>query len=166
MFDSFEVSGDNQFLSELMMARAATNNAKRTMKTSDGHLLHQLDFPVRWGDMDAMGHVNNVMYFRYFEQVRLDWYLQSGIADLTPDNVTIVIVDNHAEYLKPVVFPMHVDVKMYGHSAGRSSVVTNYILSVDEVVYTRGSAKVVWIDTATQKSCPLPDAVRELVKTE
>ena len=41
------------------------------MDQQAGNKLFELDIPVRWGDMDALGHVNNIMYFRYFEQVRI-----------------------------------------------------------------------------------------------
>ena len=36
--------------------------------------------PIRWGDMDAFGHVNNTVYFRYMEQVRISWFEQIGLA--------------------------------------------------------------------------------------
>jgi len=132
----------------------------------EGKLLYQSDFPIRWGDMDAMGHVNNAMYFRYFEMVRMEWYAQAGFAALPSENQGIVIVDNHAEYLKPVSYPMHVNVQMYGHSPSRSSFISTYLLSVDDVLFTRGSAKVVWIDTVLGKSISLPDDVREFLTRE
>jgi acyl-CoA thioester hydrolase len=136
------------------------------MANSEGKLLYQSDFPIRWGDMDAMGHVNNVMYFRYFEQVRMEWYDQFGFASRSSDSQSIVIVDNHAEYLKPVTHPMHINVQMFGHSPGRSSFISSYLLTVDGVLFTRGSAKVVWIDTALGKSIALPSGVRDLLTTE
>ena len=40
---------------------------------ADKKLTHEMLIPIRWGDMDAMGHVNNTVYFRYFEVARLDW---------------------------------------------------------------------------------------------
>ena len=36
-------------------------------------LVHTMRMPIRWGDMDAMGHVNNTVYFRYIEQARISW---------------------------------------------------------------------------------------------
>lgn len=133
------------------------------MPIPEAQFLYQLDFPVRWGDMDALGHVNNIMYFRYFEQARLQWLEHIGFATLGTDTEGMVIVDNHAEYLKPVVYPMDVSVTVHGHSPGRSSFISVYTLTVDDVVFTRGSAKVVWVDTALNKSIPLPDSVRALV---
>lgn len=51
-----------------------------------GRLLHQLTLAVRWGDMDALGHVNNATYFTYFEQVRVAWLarLAGGTEGLAP----------------------------------------------------------------------------------
>ena len=50
-------------------------------------LTYQMEIPVRWGDMDAMGHVNNTIYFRYFEIARLEWLYSVG-ATSTPVRVT------------------------------------------------------------------------------
>ena len=116
--------------------------------------------------MDAMGHVNNVMYFRYFEQIRMEWYGQAVFSPPQTATQAIVIVDNHAEYLKPVTYPARVNVQMFGHSPGRSSFISSYLLTVDEVLFTRASAKIVWIDTAVGKSIPLPADVRNLFTTE
>ena len=41
-------------------------------------LTHEMVIPIRWGDMDAMGHVNNTIYFRYFEIVRIEWFDSIG----------------------------------------------------------------------------------------
>ncbi len=131
----------------------------------EGKLLYQCDFPIRWGDMDAMGHVNNTIYFRYFEQARLEWYEQH-FGSLVDDAEGILIVDNHAEYLKPVVYPAHVTVRMGGHSPGRSSFVSTYTLSVDNVLYSRGSSRVVCVDARAGKSVPMPDAIRQLLLTQ
>jgi len=41
-------------------------------------LVNELVIPIRWGDMDAMGHVNNTVYFRYLETIRIDWFDKIG----------------------------------------------------------------------------------------
>ncbi|MFK7995160.1 MAG: acyl-CoA thioesterase [Granulosicoccus sp.] len=130
------------------------------MVNPEGRFLHQVQFPVRWGDMDALGHINNIVYFQYFEIVRLQWYEQAGFLPLGSSTEGTVIVDNHALYLKPVVYPAFITVRMGGHSPGRSSFISTYTLTIEDELYTSGSAKVVWIDTTTGKSVPLPDAVR------
>lgn len=133
------------------------------MSAPEGQFLHQVDFPVRWGDMDALGHINNIIYFQYFEIVRLSWFESCGIAPLATTNEGMVIVDNHAHYLRPVVYPMHVTIRMGGHTPGRSSFVSTYTLTVDDEVFTTGSAKIVWIDIAAGKSVTLPESIRQAV---
>ena len=45
---------------------------------ADLHVVHEMVMPLRWGDMDAMGHINNTLYFRYMESCRLDWVFKVG----------------------------------------------------------------------------------------
>jgi acyl-CoA thioester hydrolase len=118
------------------------------------HLLITSRMPVRWGDMDAYGHVNNTVYFRYMEQV------------VRPDNaVAPVIINAACTFLMPVNYPATVIIRMYGGEPGRSSVMTWYELSIegDERLYAEGSAKVVWMNPQTGKSVPLPEVVRAAV---
>jgi len=141
------------------------------MPDSESHLpegmpLNELTMPVRWGDMDALGHINNIMYFRFFETVRLDWFEKLGNAPLGVADEGLVIVDNHAEYLVPVVYPANLVVRMGAHSPGRSSFVSTYTITVDNTLTTRGSARIVWIDNRTMKSTPMSDHVKQLVGKE
>ena len=128
-----------------------------------GQLLYQIDIPVHWGDMDALGHVNNIMYFRYFEQVRLQWYAAIDQGPLGETSSGMVIVDNHAEYLLPLVYPMQMIIRLGGHSAGRSSFVSTYTICVDDKLYTRGSSRIVWVDFKANKTIRMPDAIRAMV---
>lgn len=136
------------------------------MEQQAGNKLYELDIPVRWGDMDPLGHVNNIMYFRYFEQTRLSWYESVGFDALKVDDTGLLIVDNHAEYLKPLVYPAVATITMTGHSPGRSSFISEYWLTSNDVLFTRGKSKVVWVDNTKGKSVPLPDSIRALVETE
>lgn len=52
-------------------------------------LVFETRFPVRWGDMDAMGHVNNTVYFRYLETARIDWMVSVG-CNPDPDRKSVV----------------------------------------------------------------------------
>lgn len=131
--------------------------------TLPGRALYHSEFSLRWGDMDALGHINNIMYFRYFEQVRIEWYESLNFGKLEKTTSGMVIVDNHAEYLKPLVYPQQIQVHMAGHTPGRSSFVSTYTITAGDVLYSRGSARVVWVGQAAGKSVPLPDKVRALV---
>lgn len=133
---------------------------------AEGVPLFDMTMPLRWGDMDALGHVNNIMYFRFFETVRLAWYEQLGYSPLGEGDEGLVIVDNHAEYLQPVVYPAQLHVRMGGHSPGRSSFVSTYTITVGDALTTRGSARIVWVNNREMKSKPLPDVIKQLLVSE
>lgn len=123
--------------------------------------LYAMNMVVKWGDMDALGHVNNAQYFRYFEQVRLSWYYDSKQGVLGDSNEGFVIVNNYAEYLKPLLWPATINVRMAGHSPGRSSFMSTYSICIGDELYTTGYSKVVWFDSAKKTSVALPSAVVE-----
>lgn len=128
-------------------------------------LLITTRMPVRWGDMDAYGHVNNTVYFRYMEQVRVEWLEQMG-SEVSADNpVAPVIINAACTFLVPVNYPATLIVRMYGGEPGRSSVMTWYELYVegDDRLYAEGAAKVVWMDPRTGKSAPIPETLRAKV---
>ncbi|HNE16779.1 MAG TPA: thioesterase family protein [Rhodocyclaceae bacterium] len=131
----------------------------------DRKLLLTTRIPVRWGDMDFYGHVNNTVYFRYYEQARVEWLEAFGFAVGPTAETAPVIINASCTFLIPVNYPATVIVRLYAGAPGRSSVMTWYEMGVegDERVFATGDCKVVWMDTRTGKSAPLPDALRAAV---
>ncbi len=126
-------------------------------------LVHRMHMPIRWGDMDAMGHVNNTVYFRYLEQARIAWF---EALDCPPDPVGTgpVIINAHCTFLKQLRYPGDIEVTTYVGDFGRSSFQTlHQIRRVDspEVLAAEGGSKVVWVDQRVEKSSPLPPEMRE-----
>ena len=118
--------------------------------------------PIRWGDMDAMGHVNNTIYFRYMEQVRVSWY-EKMFGELSASQKEgMVIVNASCNFLKPLTYPGTVEVKMLFGAASRSSVESYYEMRMNDVLYADGAAKIVWIDVEQGKARPLPESIRAL----
>jgi acyl-CoA thioester hydrolase len=121
--------------------------------------IHSMTIPMRWGDMDAMGHLNNAMYFRFMEECRLNWFLTVG-TDLTQtQGIGAVIVNAFCEFLKPITYPANVELTMHLGERGRTSAQTHHAFIVNGEIYARGAAKIVWIDLLTGKSAPLPQKV-------
>jgi acyl-CoA thioester hydrolase len=118
--------------------------------------------PIRWGDMDALGHVNNTLYFRYMEQTRVRFFEISNLGYGEYPGQGAVIVNAQCSFRKPLVYPGSVEVRMFLGEPGRSSVETWYELWNGGEIYADGSAKVVWIDLATNRSAPLPERLRAL----
>lgn len=125
-------------------------------------LVHEMVVPLRWGDMDALGHVNNTLYFRYMEVVRLDWIFKVG-GRTDPAGQGLLIVNAFCNFLRQLDFPGNLRVTMFVANPGRSSFESYHTLErADEpgVVCAEGGAKVVWADYPAKKSVPLPDWLR------
>jgi acyl-CoA thioester hydrolase len=126
-------------------------------------LMHVTRIPIRWGDMDAYGHVNNTVYFRYMEQARVEW-LEGMRFAVRPGGNGPVIVNASCTFLIPMTYPGTVEVRTSVGTIGRSSFQTHVEMNIGGVIYAEGAAKVVWMDTRTGKSVPLPDEVRSALE--
>ena len=131
-------------------------------------LVYSNQMPIRWGDQDAMGHVNNTVYFRYMEQTRIEWLESFGFGTSVTQTEGPVIVNASCTFLIPMNYPGMVEVRTYVGHPGRSSVPTHVEMRIvgDDRIYAEGAAKVVWMDTQTGKSVPLPEHVRALIEAE
>lgn len=128
----------------------------------DKKLVYTTRMPIRWGDMDALGHVNNTVYFRYFEQARLEWMGEIGFVP-DSDETGPVIVNAHCTFLRQLKYPGEIEVRTFAGPAGRSSFETFYELRrIDQpdILVAEGSAKVVAINFLSGKSIDLPDSMR------
>jgi acyl-CoA thioester hydrolase len=130
-------------------------------------LVHEMTIPIRWGDMDAMGHVNNTNYFRYLEILRLDWLRSLGMLLDSSVKEGLVVINAFCTFHKQFEYPGEILAKMYASDAGRSSFESWATLTRTDdrhTVYASGGATTVWIDYAKQKSVPLPDWVRKVIE--
>lgn len=133
------------------------------MTEKKGLLVHTVNIPIRWCDMDAFNHVNNSVYLSYFEIARLSWWSSIKPEDVIFDKTGPVIVNAHCQFLKAITYPETVSVKLSVGPAGRSSHECYYeIYSTNqpEQLYADGSTKVVWIDRELERSIPLPDYIK------
>ncbi|HEX6733315.1 MAG TPA: thioesterase family protein [Azonexus sp.] len=128
-------------------------------------LVHVTSMPIRWGDMDAYGHVNNTVYFRYMEQARVEWIEALGV-QVRPGGDGPVIINASCTFLKPMNYPGTVEVRTYVGVPGRSSVQSHVDMLIDGELYAEGAAKIVWMNTRSGKSVPIPDHVRAVLEAE
>jgi acyl-CoA thioester hydrolase len=126
--------------------------------------LFSIKIPIRWGDMDAYGHINNAVYFRYMEEARVLMLQQLG-GSLDPQSTGPVIVNAQAEFLGAVSHPDTLRVDCFAADPGRSSFMTHYELysQQQDKLVTKGSAKVVWVDHRINQSVALPEALRSQI---
>ena len=128
-------------------------------------LVYECSIPMRWGDLDAMGHVNNTIYFRYLEIARVDWLHQLN-ATPKPEGEGPVIVNAFCNFYKQLEYPGDVLVKMYASDPGRSTFETWATMEQSAnpgVIYAAGGATTIWVDFPKQKAVDLPAWLREIV---
>ena len=125
-------------------------------------LVYEMTAQIRWGDMDAMGHVNNTVYFRYLEMIRIEWMRSLG-SQPDPVGQGQVIVNAFCNFYKQLEYPGDVLLKMYASDPGRSSFETWGTMEradPPDVICAAGGSTTVWVDSRVQKSVPLPDWLR------
>jgi acyl-CoA thioester hydrolase len=129
-------------------------------------LVYEAVLPIRWGDMDAMGHVNNATYFRYMETVRIDWMVSVGFQP-DPSGEGPVIANAFCNFYRQFEYPGSVLTKMYLSDPGRSSVDTWLTMEKADnpgTICAAGGATMVWVNFPEQRSIPLPDWVRHMAQ--
>ena len=132
----------------------------RYLKTlpDDAYLLHCSSYTMRWSDMDAFGHVNNAMYFTYFEQARVDWLDSISVPH------GLVLANISCTFIQPLKYPAELEVRLYAGPPGLSSLDSYYEL-YDRVAAGEPCAiahgTIVWYDHAAGCSSEIPDEVRK-----
>lgn len=130
-------------------------------KTAPGKFQYRCEIPVRWGDQDAYGHVNNALYMRYLEEARVQ--LLADLGDTLSGAIAPVVINVGCTFLKPIVYPATIVVDCYIGDIGRSSFMVNYRLHTKDdagIICSEGYSKVVWMDHSSGRSVPLPETIR------
>jgi acyl-CoA thioester hydrolase len=125
-------------------------------------LVHEMRIPVRWGDLDAMGHVNNTVYFRYFETVRIEWLRTLGVT-LGRSDTGPVMASGFCNFRRQIEYPGELVARHFVVPPGRSSLDTFFTLAgveAPEAICADGGATLVWLDFRSQRTVPVPDHVR------
>lgn len=125
---------------------------------------------VRFGDLDAMRHLNNVVFLRYFETARIA-YLRELVPGHDPahpeaDDFGLIFAECHINYRSPVYFDEEVAVRCSIGAVRRSSFRVPFEMRVGTRLAAEGYGVLVGFDYVAQQAAPLPDALRERLEAE
>ena len=115
---------------------------------------------VRFYEIDALGHVNNTAYLRWFETVRVGWFSDRGVSDYTEADPSLVLRGVTCDYLAPMFLNDAYVVTARCRSFRRSSFVKDYAVWSGGALKATGTAVVVMTDAGGTRKVPLPDRVR------
>jgi len=125
--------------------------------------LYTAAISVRWRDLDAFNHVNNSTYLTYLEEARVQW-LQRLPGSWSGEHAMPVMAASTLNYRLPIEWPGEVHIELYCARMGNSSMTVAHRI-VDPAdpgkLYCDGHVVMVWMDPATGKSVPLPQAIRD-----
>lgn len=119
-------------------------------------------FPVRFRDIDALGHVNNAVYFTYMESARTEYWIKLfGIQDLR--QVGFIVAHAECDFKVAARFGDDLEVSIWTSSIGNSSFVWDYEIhnSVTRQLIAQGKTIQVYYDYNHEKGMPVPDDVRK-----
>lgn len=117
---------------------------------------------VRWGDLDAFNHVNNAAYLVYVQEARLEW-LAKVEGPWFDETMMPVVASAHMNYRRQLSWPARIAVELATARVGNSSITIAHRIVADDdagTLYADGEVVMVWIDPASGRSVPLPDAIR------
>jgi acyl-CoA thioester hydrolase len=136
------------------------SNQPNQLKRSD--YLHFLPIQTRWNDMDAYGHVNNMVFYGYFDTVVTDFIMRRGGMKPDADSVGALVIESHCQYHRPISFPSVVQAGLRVGKLGRSSVRYEVGVFADDEpeVAANGHFIHVYVDKSTMRPTPVPDHIR------
>lgn len=123
---------------------------------------HTLEIPSRWADNDAYGHVNNVVYYAWFDTVVNEYLIRSGVLDIAAGEVIGLVVETQCRYFSEISFPQTVSAGLRVAHLGNSSV--RYEIGIfgpgAQTAAAQGHFVHVYVDRATRRPAALPAPLR------
>jgi acyl-CoA thioester hydrolase len=123
---------------------------------------HFLTIPTRWMDNDVYGHVNNVVYYSYFDTVVNEYLVRVGGLDFARDRIIGIAVESMCRYHKSIAFPDTIDAGLRVAKIGNSSV--RYEIAIfrngDAEAAASGHFVHVFVERDVQKPTPIPERIR------
>ena len=121
---------------------------------------------TRWMDNDQYGHVNNVIYYSWFDTAVNAHLIEHGALDTAGGSTIGFVVETQCHYFAPLAFPQNVVAGIRVAHIGSSSVRYEVGLFAEDGATTaaRGHFVHVYVDRATQRPVPLPDALKAVLR--
>lgn len=126
-----------------------------------------IEIPVAWGEMDSLRHVNNIVYFRYFESARMAYFLKLDIwTYMNETGIGPILASTQCKFKIPLTYPDTVSVgtKISGLAADRFVMKYVAVSHEHERVAAEGEGLIVSYDYRALKKAPLPHEIRERIK--
>ena len=126
-----------------------------------------IELPVQWGDQDMFGHVNNTVYFRWFESARIAYLERLGLAHrVSSNNLGPILAAIGCNYRKQIKYPDTVQIGARVARLGRTSITMEHHLwsQANAAIGADGQSTVVVFDYVANKPRAIPDEMRKVIE--
>ncbi|MDR5878488.1 thioesterase family protein [Caballeronia sp. LZ032] len=130
----------------------------KPVRTTRADYAHFLSISTRWSDNDVYGHINNVVYYSYFDTVVNEYLLRHGVLDYREGETIGLVVETRCNFFAPVVFPEPIEAGLRVEKLGTTSVryeVAIFAQGADEAA-AQGHFVHVYVDRVTRRPVALP----------
>ena len=121
-----------------------------------------------WGDMDAFQHINNTVYFRYFEDARMAYFDQAKIIEhMERSRIGPILASTRCDFRAPLIYPDKIQIAMYVEDIQLKRFTMKYLVyseSLDQVA-AEGDGLAVYYDYRHKTSCEIPEEVLTTINT-
>lgn len=141
------------------MSRAAPHNLK--------DYPHSLIIPTRWADNDVYGHINNAVYYFYFDTVVNRFLIDNGLLDIGKSNTIGLVIETGCNYFAPAAFPDNIKAALRVAKLGTSSVTYEIALfkNDDTTAAAQGHFVHVYVDERTRRPVAIDENMRAKLET-
>jgi acyl-CoA thioester hydrolase len=125
-----------------------------------------IEFPVAWGEMDAMGHVNNIVYFRYFESARIAYFEKMDlISYMTETGIGPILGEISCRFKIPLSYPdkVHIGAKVVSIQEDRFIINHLVVSAKHQRVAAEGDGVIVAFNYREGKKVTVPDVVKKRI---
>ncbi|MCW8878140.1 MAG: acyl-CoA thioesterase [Kangiellaceae bacterium] len=128
---------------------------------------HTIEIPVIWGDMDAFQHINNTVYFRYFENVRIEYFDLVGINQLmAKEKIGPILGETACRYQLPLTYPDTVTIgtKVSAIKEKRFTMQYEIFSHKQQGTAAKGMGEIVYMDYNKGKTCLIPESIVQAIE--
>ena len=138
----------------------------RASPRSRSDYAHFCPITTRWSDNDAYGHVNNVVYYSWFDTVVNALLVDQDVLDIEHSPVIALVIESGCHYFSSIAFPQRVTAALRVASLGRSSI--RYEIGIfrddDQITAAQGFLVHVTVDRATRRPVAIPAAMHKVLQ--
>lgn len=125
-----------------------------------------VSIPVAWGEMDALGHVNNIVYFRYFETARMRYLERAGLIEIMKEiGIGPILAKISCTYRVPVYYPDTLSVGARVSTIGNTHFTMEYLVVSERLgAVASGDSVVVTFDYRAKAKAPVPEPILRAIE--